>query len=82
MFRLQRTGDGAERQDVQVSATWGRRTASRFSGFSELRHGAQRQEVQVSAKWGTAHRVNMFNLQRTEGRRTASSVCLPSPQLK
>jgi len=95
MFRFQRNGgrrtasrcsgfrelrDGAQLKDFQVSATWGRRTASRFSGFTELRDGAQRHDVQASAKWGTAHRVNMFSLQRTEGRRTTSSACLLPPQ--
>jgi len=74
MFRFQRTGDGAQRQDVQVSATWERRPASRFSGFSELRDGAQRQDVQASAMRGAAYPVNMFTLQRTEGRRTVSSA--------
>ena len=87
MFRLQRTGDGAERQDIQVSANWEtghsvkmfrfqrterRGTVSRCSGFSELGEGAQRQDVQVSANWETAHSVKMFRFQRTGRRRTAS----------
>jgi hypothetical protein len=58
-------GDGAQRQDVQVSANWetahsvkmfrfqrtGAGAFSRYSGFSELGM-AQFKDIQVSANWG------------------------------